>query len=430
MHPRASAKFVGYRVMLRKLIPGLLAFCASAAALAQEASAASPYAVDGVTLAKSMLLPREYQCSPSEQFAQYLWCRRSRQEKGKQGAFTATTSVLRDPGRTVTYVSRDIKPAFFADDDVEAEVKRLSSRLGAPVREIRLPKREGAPDAVIVLWGKLELQEVSKTEQAGGSDQTMLVDHLGDVQQSRRLGLPVYRLAGGSGYLWSASNRNGRGHLRFLAADPAALAEPAEEAAPARTKELAAQPSKQAAAVVPAAKEAAPVAPATKYSTSSISAKDLRPFLAPQQTAMLAGDVGTQPASPSKDSSWQTIAQKTRADADHARIMDAERAAAEERENARLAWARFEAEKAAQDRRTRLLWTVISAFFILTAILKLLQMIKRREEKIALPDAPIEPREDDKAGIRAWVERERALLSAGLRRLRGSLGSRYPVAAR
>jgi hypothetical protein len=56
-------------------------------------------------------------------------------------------------------------------------------------------------------------------------------------------------------------------------------------------------------------------------------------------------------------------------------------------------------------------------------------MIKRREEKIALPDAPIEPREDDKAGIRAWVERERALLSAGLRRLWASLG-RSAVAAR
>jgi hypothetical protein len=417
--------------MQRKLIPGLLAFCATAGALAQEASAASPYVVDGVTLAKSMLLPREYQCSPSEQFAQYLWCQRSRQDKGRQGAFTATTSVLRDPGRTVTYVSRDIKPAFFADDDVEAEVKRLSSRLGAPAREIRLPKREGAPDAVIVLWGKLELEEVSKTEEAGGSEQTMLVDHLGDVQQSRRLGLPVYRLVGGSGYLWSASNRNGRGHIRFLTADPAALAGPAKEAASAGTKELVAQPSKQAAAVVvPAAKEAAPVAPAARYSTSSISAKDLRPFLAPQQTAMMAGDVGTPPASSSKDNSRQTIAQKTRADADHARIMDAERMAAEERENARLAWARFEAEKAAQDRRTQLLWTVISAFFILTAILKLLQMIKRREEKIALPDAPIEPREDDKAGIRAWVERERALLSAGLRRLWASLGSRSPVAAR
>ena len=35
--------------------------------------------------------------------------------------------------------------------------------------------------------------------------------------------MPVYRIAGEAGYLWSASSANGRGHLRFLSIDPSAL---------------------------------------------------------------------------------------------------------------------------------------------------------------------------------------------------------------
>jgi hypothetical protein len=76
-------------------------------------------------------------------------------------------------------------------------------------------------------------------------EQSLLVDYLGDVQQSRQLGLPVFRLAGGAGFLWSASDRNGRGHLRFLAADLAVLAgtkdlpSPTTERAPAPAHEIA-----------------------------------------------------------------------------------------------------------------------------------------------------------------------------------------------
>ena len=64
--------------------------------------------------------------------------------------------MLRDQGRTVAYVNREIAPAFFAADEIEAEIERLSTRLGAPAREIRSAPREGAPKAVIVLWGKLQ----------------------------------------------------------------------------------------------------------------------------------------------------------------------------------------------------------------------------------------------------------------------------------
>ena len=46
------------------------------------------------------------------------------------------------------------------------------------------------------------------------------VDFIGNFTQSARRGLPIYRLAGGAGFVWVASyNQSGRGTLRFSAVD-------------------------------------------------------------------------------------------------------------------------------------------------------------------------------------------------------------------
>jgi hypothetical protein len=43
----------------------------------------------------------------------------------------------------------------------------------------------------------------------------LLIDYLGNLRRSAQLGLPVYSINGGAGYLWSASvDRNYRGHIR------------------------------------------------------------------------------------------------------------------------------------------------------------------------------------------------------------------------
>jgi hypothetical protein len=418
--------------MQRQLVRSLLAVCASAGALAlgQEARAASPYVVDGVTLAHSLWLPRAYQCSPSDQFAQHTWCRLSRHEKGRHGAFIATTSVLRDQGRTVAYVSREIAPAYFEEDDVEGEIRRLSSRLGTPAREMRLPAREGAPTAVIVVWGKLQLEQVTgKAAETDSSEQSLLVDYLGDVPQSRRAGLPVFRLTGGAGYLWSASDRNGRGHLRFLTANPGALAAAkAATALPAPTTESTNPVAKGRAQVAAASKEGALPASAEREAAAPMTAKDLRPFLAPQAPAMLSGGAPNQEMSYPKDSSRVSIAQKARPDAERARIMDAERQAAEEREKARFAWARLEAERAA-DARARLKWTVVAAFFVLSAILALLQMLKRREELAALPGPQTSAAKDDAPTGRGVVRRVRGDVGVALAKLRTGFASNSSLAA-
>jgi hypothetical protein len=381
----------------------MLLVCVSAIAAlpARAASAASPYAVDGIALGASVTPAREYQCGPSEEFGKYTWCQRRRQEKGKRGTFSSTSSILHGRGGSVAYVNREIQPAFFIGNDIQAEIKRLSTRFGAPARETRLPEREDHANAVIALWGSVQLDELdaesrSALESGALSQQSLLVDHLGDVRQSLQLGLPVYRLKGGSGYLWSAaSDRGGRGHLRFLAIDVPALA---------ATNDVAvAAPRNEATVLTP-----------TKDVTALAAASDLRPFLTPQPTSIVTtimpNDAGKSSVSPAKDKPQQSIVQKTRIDADRARILDAERLAAEEIEKARMAWARFEADKAAYEARDRMKWTIIASFFILLAILGLLRIMTREESQAASAEGLRNGRKADQAAACSRPQRGPALL--------------------
>jgi hypothetical protein len=77
----------------------------------------------------------------------------------------------------------------------------------------------------------------------------LLVDYINDVKRSAQLGLPIFRLGGSAGYLWSASaDDSGRGHLRFLIIDASVLA-PGKASKPAPS----AAPAPAAAAPAPAA---------------------------------------------------------------------------------------------------------------------------------------------------------------------------------
>src|SRR5205807_2194821 len=131
------------------LLATALSICASVAAgiVPSSARAASPYVVDGVALGASFKSTRAYQCRPSEQFAEYMWCQRTRQERGRRGTFSTTNSILHSRGG-VAYISREIRPAFFAENDIESEMKRLSARFGTAGHELRLPEREGVSTAV------------------------------------------------------------------------------------------------------------------------------------------------------------------------------------------------------------------------------------------------------------------------------------------
>jgi len=341
----------------------------------QPATAASPYIVDGIALGASLQGARDYRCDASRLFSEYTWCRHQRQEKGRHASIISTNSVLQDRDGTIAYVSREIRPAFFAESEIEAEIARLSARFGEQARETRPPKQGDFKTAVMALWGSLRLEplegkSLQAFESGKASKQGLLVDHLGDIRRSLRLGLPVYRLAGGTGYLWLATaQRGGRGYLRMLAADVDALTAPAEASPSAQPKDVAALASKK-------------VSPAMA-SGVALAAADLRPFLTPLPTLAAPDELGSKSVSRRTNEPQQSMVQRTRADLRRTMLMDAERLAAAEKEKARLAWARFEAEKAAYDSSTRVKWTIGASLLILLAVLGLLQSMTRREEQPA-----------------------------------------------
>jgi hypothetical protein len=261
--------------------------------------------------------------------------------------------VLHDRNGTLGYASREVRPASFSGSDIANEIKRLSTRFGPVAREIRLPDRDGFRNIRIAIWGELELEQIAPGElrdlQARGA-QTVLIDHLGNVERSKRLGFPIYRLKGGPGFVWSATaDEDGPGHLRFLFFDAAVLTHTKVAA-----KELpAAQPASRESSV-----ETSPLADGGSLNESGSSK---------QQTK------GTKV----EDRLPQATNQDAARAAEQKRIVAAERLAAEERVRARLAWERHQADRASDEARDRLTGMVIVLSLLLLGMLALIHRFQR-----------------------------------------------------
>jgi hypothetical protein len=209
------------------------------------ASAASPYAIEGLSLGAQVHPDATYQCGPSEVFPGYTWCQRRRQERGNRGSFGAFTGIMQSPDGAAVYVNRVVEPAFFGANDPQEEISRLTAKFSERARVMRLPPREGLPSAIIAQWGKIELEQLDDDAVAALAAKDaklppLLVDYLGNARRSAELRLPVFRLSGGAGYLWSAGvDGSGRGYLRFVAIDASALATGTATPAPSRPQPVA-----------------------------------------------------------------------------------------------------------------------------------------------------------------------------------------------
>lgn len=199
--------------------------------LAQTSMPESPYVVDGLRLGGHFSLGSpsylEYRCNPSDQFAGLTWCQKRRQEVSPRGAYSSTTTIVHSDDGTALYVNRYLEPAFFAGTEAMDDVRRLSAKYGEP-RFIG-PSAAVGPRTLMATWGDVSLQPLDRAhlaDLAAGRDVRagILVDHIGNFQRSASIGLPVYRVTGGAGYVWAASwDQAGRGTLRFLTADASKL---------------------------------------------------------------------------------------------------------------------------------------------------------------------------------------------------------------
>jgi hypothetical protein len=216
-----------------------------------------PYVVDGLVLGGQLYLGssayREYQCSPSEQFPSFTWCQKRSQENHRTGTTSFANSILHNREGTAVYINREVEPATFDSGGVDKEIGRVSAKYGEHPRVMHMPSTQGVDrHAVIAQWGKIELEKLdaeSLSTLASGKNVTqgLLIDYLGAFSRSAKLGLPVYRIAGGPGFLWTASaDQKGRGHLRFLSSNASAyLPTVAQYPAPPEVAQVVVKPAPQ-----------------------------------------------------------------------------------------------------------------------------------------------------------------------------------------
>jgi hypothetical protein len=169
---------------------------------------------------------QEYQCTPSEQFEGVTWC--NKQESG--GLYRSSYTIAHSREGTIYYLNRALEPAFFNAGEVDAHIDRLSRKFGEQARRVRSHVRLGPnTDGIIAIWGKVTLEPLDGagiSELAAGRSprKGILVNFLGNLSESARRSLDVYRVTGGPGFVWAGSfNSNGQGTLRFFAIDPSAL---------------------------------------------------------------------------------------------------------------------------------------------------------------------------------------------------------------
>jgi hypothetical protein len=303
----------------------------------------SKFSVDGLSLGS--LAPTEldnyseFQCDPSELFTGLTWCQHAERERIGRREFSVSTSVLHTQDGRAAYVNRASEPPGFNAAGVEKELERLSAHFGKPANVLRIPKKDGLPNAIIASWGTIKLEpldsESVKIVAAGESPRKgLLADFLGNFQRSAKLGLPIYRLSSGSGYVWSASaDRNGRGYQRTfvydanMAASPAA---PATAAAPPATGSEAtvADADKAAADKAAADKAAADKAAAEKAAAEKAAAdKAAADKAAAERVAAL--NIAAETAAAEKAAAERAAADKAAAEKATALKAAAEKAAAE-----------------------------------------------------------------------------------------------------
>src|SRR5256886_7922509 len=167
-------------------------------ALCGNALAATEYAVDGLAVGTQLDFGsasyREYKCNPSDQFEGLIWCQKSGTDKERRGPCIVAYTLLHSQDGSVSYINRSQEPAFLNAKEAELSIERYSHKFGDSPRIMKMPHRNGLPDGVIAVWGKVTLepldQESIKTLADGKSTKTgFLADYLRNFTRSAKEGL-------------------------------------------------------------------------------------------------------------------------------------------------------------------------------------------------------------------------------------------------
>jgi len=192
----------------------------------------SLYSVDGLALGAKVAFGsaayRQYRCVRSEKFEGFVWCTRTSNNRESRGPFKVWFSMLHAQNGVPVYVNQYQEPMYWGANEIPEDIQRYSQKIGEQPHIVQLPTRAGAPRGTIATWGKVVLEPITGNELRALAEgkpvgEGIALDFIGDFARSARQGLPVYRLAGGAGFVWAASSdERGRGTLRFSAVDASA----------------------------------------------------------------------------------------------------------------------------------------------------------------------------------------------------------------
>ena len=247
-----------------------------------------PYTVNGLALgarvASGSAAYKAYDCNRSELFKGFTWCHRNSSEKKSGSKINSSYSVLHSADGAVVYTNQSSEPSSFTSKEVKAEIQSLTQKYGAQPRILNMPRKPEFAEGVIAVWGDVALEpldaaSISVLATGKSPGKGLLLDFIGNLRRSAQVGLPVYRLAGGPGFVWSASyGKKGGGAVRSAAVDasafspspagrapadaaaPVASPAPAPAASPAPSSAPVASPAPSPAPVASPAPSAAPVA--------------------------------------------------------------------------------------------------------------------------------------------------------------------------
>ncbi|CAN5349298.1 hypothetical protein BH11PSE4_BH11PSE4_38380 [soil metagenome] len=259
----------------------------------------------------------DYACAPSQQYAGFTGCQRQTAERSRRRHISESTAFLHAADGTAVYVNQSLDPVVMDDDDAHDEITRLSESYGPP-NLLPMQDARGVPSGLIASWGAVSLLPLPPERRAAvaaGTDDKpgILVDSLGNLQRSAQLGLPIYQLGGGAGYVWSATwNGRGRGTLRIVALDASRLpgavadAKQPEPAAPVALAAASAAPTPEPPKPVMAAPQPAAPAPSPAPAVAEpTSTKPAEPAAAPANVRVVGPPIALRatPAAPAPSSS-------------------------------------------------------------------------------------------------------------------------------
>ena len=185
------------------------------------------YAVDGWTLGTVATAAslQSYTCKPHTAFVQLTSCNRT-QARSRGYNYSAFGTVMHNENGVTVFLKVKVAPVRISKSEIQKEIVELSRELqGQPVSVDWMDGSGDGPTSVIARWGQAKLENIDSdaneaVESGKYPSMDVLVDNLGEVQRSVQSGLQVYRILGGTGFIYSASfDKNGQGHRQYIAAN-------------------------------------------------------------------------------------------------------------------------------------------------------------------------------------------------------------------